>query len=64
MQEPAEAALKHRLIIALKHAFSSACGSGHWFSSNLSLSSLPALCELHSGLSGDNLRLHPQAHFG
>ena len=63
MQEPAEAALKHRLIIALKHTSSSTCGSDHWFSLYISLSSLPAVCDLHGDLSGDNLRLHPQAHF-
>jgi hypothetical protein len=57
MQEPAETALEHRLIIALKHAFSSACGSGHWFLSHLSHFS----GDLLDDLSGSCLRLLPQA---
>ncbi|KAF1933504.1 uncharacterized protein M421DRAFT_198936 [Didymella exigua CBS 183.55] len=46
MQEPAEAALKYCLIILLKRAFCSVCGSGHWPSLGFSLSSLPpsAVC--------------------
>lgn len=68
-QEPAEAALKHRLIIALKHASSSASGSGHWFSTHLdyslslSLSSLlaSAMTKSHAVSSRDNMRLPPQA---